>query len=131
MTSGMMGFPRMLEKIRLHARNDLDAEYHANLGKRGRLDGACCDFLRVPYADLRDRVQQGGTDEEILEWCFEKGRHLNAGDLMVWNGFVSKLGWRDFATPMLDEGKQKLGISNRTDIVTIPDMIDFDEHRKT
>jgi hypothetical protein len=32
-------------------------------------------------------VLQGGTDEEILEWCFEKGRRLNQGDLVVWNVF--------------------------------------------
>jgi hypothetical protein len=62
-------------------------------------------FLRVNYADLRERVLQGGTDEEILEWCFEKGRPLNEGDL-IWNGFASKLGWNDFATPMLERQKQ-------------------------
>jgi hypothetical protein len=46
----------------------------------------------VNYADLRERVLQGGSDEEILEWCFEKGRRLNEGDIVVWNGFASKLG---------------------------------------
>jgi hypothetical protein len=47
----------------------------------------------------------------------------------VWNGFISKLGWRDFATPMLEETKRKHGIADRADIVTIPDLIDFDENR--
>jgi hypothetical protein len=88
-------------------------------------------FLRVNYADLCERVLQGGTDEEILEWCFEKGRPLNEGDLNVWNGFASKLGWNDFATPMLERQKQKHGIADRTDIVTIPDLIDLDEGRKS
>ena len=81
------------------------------------------------YADLRERVLQGGTDEEILEWCFEKGRRANEGDIMVWNAFGSKLGWRDFATPNLEEAKRKHGIADRADIVTIPDLIDFDEDR--
>jgi hypothetical protein len=85
--------------------------------------------LRVHYRDLRDRVLQGGSDEEILEWCCEKGRRLNEGDLLVWNGFVSKLGWRDFATPALEEAKQKHGIADHADIMTIPDLIDFDEGR--
>jgi len=76
-------------------------------------------------------VLQGGTDEEIIEWCFEKGRRLNEGDIVVWNGFSSKLGWNDFATPMLERQKRKHGITDRTDIVTIPDLIDFDEERKT
>jgi gluconokinase len=120
----------MLDKIRLHARGELGADYHANLGAAKAADGACCNFLRVNYVDLRERVLQGGTDEEILEWCFEKGRRLNEGDLVIWNCFGSKLGWNDFATPMLERQKQKHGIADRTDIVTIPDLIDFDEGRK-
>jgi hypothetical protein len=49
--------------------------------------------------------------------------------LFVWNGFVSKLGWRDSVTPRLEERKREFGIADRTDIVTIPDLIDFDEGR--
>ena len=131
MTKGMMLFPRMLDKIRMHARGELHEDYHPNLGKAGRADGACCNFLRVHYRDLRERVLQGGTDEEILEWCYEKGRRLNAGDLVVWNEFMKKFGWNDFAAPTLEQRKKELGISDRTDIVTIPDLIDFDEGRKT
>ena len=131
MTSGMMYFPRMLDKIRLHARGELGEEYRANLGIPKSADGACLNFLRVNYDDLCKRVQQGGTDEEILEWCYEKGRRLNEGDLMVWNGFASKLGWNDFATPMLEEQKKKYGITHRTDIVTIPDLMDLDEKRRS
>lgn len=131
MTGGMMYFPRMLDKIRLHARGELGEDYHANLGLPKSADGACVNFLRVNYADLCKQVQEGGTDEEILEWCYETGRRLNEGDLMVWNGFASKLGWSDFATPMLEEQKKKYGITHRTDIVTIPDLMDFDEGRKS
>ncbi|HEX7515796.1 MAG TPA: hypothetical protein VF345_00770 [Chthoniobacterales bacterium] len=47
---------------------------------------------------------------------------------MVWNRFISKLGWNDFATPILE--KQKNGITHRTDIVTIPELIDLDEGRR-
>lgn len=130
MTGGMMYFPRMLDKIRLHARGELSEDYHANLGLPKSADGACTNFLRVNYAELRERVLSGGTDEEILEWCFEKGRRLNEGDMMVWNSFASKLGWNDFATPMLEEQKQKYGIGHRTDIVTIPDLMDLDEKRR-
>ena len=129
-TSGMIYFPRMLDKIRLHARGELGEDYHANLGHRKAADGACCNFLRVNYDDLRERVLQGGTDQEILEWCFEKGRRLNEGDIMVWNAFNSKLGWNDFATPTLKKLKQRHGgVTDRTDIVTIADLIDFDEGR--
>jgi gluconokinase len=128
---GMMYFPRMLHKIRLHARGELGSDYHANLGHRKAVDGVCSNFLRIDYGELRERVLKGGTDEEILEWSFGKGRRLNEGDIMVWNGFGSKLGWNDFATPMLERLKQKHGITDRADIVTIPDLIDFDEGRRS
>ncbi len=129
MTGGMLYFPRMLDKIRLHARGELTEDCHPNLGKPTAADGACSNFLRVNYDKLRDRVLAGGSDEEILEWCFEKGRRLNEGDLVVWNGFASKVGWRDFASPMLERRKVKHGIADRADIATIPDLIDFDEGR--
>jgi Domain of unknown function (DUF5069) len=131
MTRGMIYFPRMLDKIRLHARSELHEDYHKNLGAQRAADGACCNFLRVNYADLRERVLQGGTDEEILEWCFQNARRPNEGDILIWNGFLSKLGWRDFATPRLERSKLKHGIADRDDIATIPDMIDFDEGRKS
>src|SRR5947207_6403986 len=37
---------------------------------------------------------------------YTNGRRLNEGDLLVWNRFVSKLGWNDFARPVLDEAKK-------------------------
>jgi len=129
MTRGMMYFPRMLDKIRLHAGGELHEDYHENLGAPRSLDGACCNFLRVNHADLRERVLQGGTDEEILEWCFSTGRRLNDGDIFVWNAFASKLGWHDSSTALLEERKKKYGISDRADILTIPDLMDFDEGR--
>ena len=129
MTKGMMYFSRMLDKIRLHARGGLHEDYLKNFGAPRTLDSACCNFLRVHHRDLCERVKQGGTDEEILEWCFGKGRRLNQGDLFVWNGFASKLGWRDSSSSVLEERKEKYGIGDRTDILTIPDLIDFDEGR--
>ena len=130
-TRGMMYFPRMLDKIRLHLRGELHEDYRENFGAPKAADGVCCNFLRVHHRDLIERVKQGGTDEEILEWCFEKGRRLNDGDLFVWNGFASKLGWRDSITPRLEQRKKEMGIADRNDIQCIPDLIDFDEGRKS
>jgi Domain of unknown function (DUF5069) len=120
MTKGMMYFPRMVDKIRMHACGELPEDYHKNFGTSQTADSACCNFLPVNHRQLCERVKQGGSDEEILEWCFEKGRRLNEGDIMIWNGFASKLGWKDFATPILEEPKQKNGIADRTDIQKIP-----------
>jgi hypothetical protein len=59
----------------------------------------------------------------------KKGRRPNQGDLFIWNGFASKLGWRDSVTPRLEARKKEFGIPDRDDILTIPDLIDFDEGR--
>ncbi len=129
MTSGMMWFPRMLDKIRLHDRGELGEDYLENLG--GGLDKRCATFLRVEYSDLRRRALEGGTDEEILQWSFAKGRALNEVDLMVWNAYVSKLGWNDQATKRLAELKEMFGAADRSDIMTIPDLLDLDEKRRS
>jgi Domain of unknown function (DUF5069) len=128
-TNGLMYFPRMLDKIRLHARGELGEEYHKNLGTPRTADAALCNFLRINYVDLCARAKQGGSDEEILEWCYEKGRRPNEGDIFLWNAFASKIGFRDFATPTLERIKKEHGISDRADIVTMPDMMDFEEGR--
>jgi hypothetical protein len=131
MVGGMRYFGRMLDKIRLHARGELGQEYHKNLGNARAADGVCLNFLRVKFEDLRERVLAGGTDEEVLEWCFENGRRLNEADLVVWNGFMAKFGWNDFATPTLERVKKENGISDRADIMTIGEVIDFEEKRRT
>lgn len=128
---GMAYFPRMLDKIRKLARAELSSEYHANLGHAHKADGVCANFLRVSFEKLRERVLAGGSDEEILEWCYEIGRRLNQGDLIVWNGFVSKLGWNDFASERLAELKKENGVEHRDDIQTIPQMMDYEEKRSS
>ena len=129
-TNGMAWFPRMLDKIRLHARNELHPDYHENLGLGFGADGFCCRFLRVSYPDLTKRVLQGGTDEEILQWCFVHGRKLDDCDLTIWNSFIKKLGWNDRATPFLEKMKDECGLSDRDDIQTLVDCMDADEGRK-
>ena len=92
MVGGLRYFGRMLDKIRLYVRSELHSDYHANLGHRKAADGAMCNFLRIDYEQLRQRVLEGGSDEEILEWCYQKGRRPNEGDLLVWNNFSSSAG---------------------------------------
>jgi gluconokinase len=125
---GMAWFPRMLDKIRIHARGELDADYHANLGNG--MDGFCLAYLRIDHAALTARVLEGGSDEGILAWCFANGRELNHGDLFVWNNFVTRVGWNDFASKRLAAMKIEFGLAHRDDIRTIPDLIDLDEGRR-
>ena len=127
-TKGLRYFARTLDKIRLHAKGELDPEYHENLGAGG--DRRLLKFLRIKYDDLRARVLRGGTDEEILEWCFENGRRLDRNDIEIWNGFISKLGWNDFASDYLAKCKTEAGLAGRDDIQTLGQLFDAEEGRK-
>lgn len=127
-TKGLVYFARMLDKIRLHAQGELRGDFHANLGRGA--DNWCCDFLQVSYDDLKTRVLQGGTDEEILSWCFEKGRALSRTDLFVWNGFATKMGWNDLASGLLAKHKAESGLAGRDDLVTMFEYFEVDEGRK-
>ena len=66
-----MYFPRMLDKIRQYTRGELHEDYHENLGSPRTLDGACCNFLRVNYEDLRERTRQGGLTKKFLSGVFK------------------------------------------------------------
>ena len=127
-TAGLKYFPRMLGKIRLHAQGKLWDELHANLGKGS--DGSCVAFLHVGYEDLKARVLQGGTDEEILQWCEQQTRLLNATDKLVWNHYVTTLGWNDHISAILVKRKAESGLADRDDIQTIAHYIDVDEGRR-
>jgi gluconokinase len=124
---GLFYFGRMLDKIRLHAKGELHQDYHANLGKG--FDEKCANFLRINYDQLVERVNRGGTDEEILLWCFENGRKPNENDVYVWNEFMRKRGWNDEVSEILQGRKKEAGMMNRSDIQTAFQFIDADEGR--
>lgn len=124
---GLRYFARMLNKIRLHGQGELDSDYHENLGLGA--DRRLTKFLRVSYEDLRARVLAGGSDEEILEWCYGKGRRLDKNDVEIWNGFISKLGWNDFASQYLADSKTATGLGERDDIQTMVQLFEIEEGR--
>jgi hypothetical protein len=124
---GLFYFGRMLDKIRLHAKGELPQDYHANLGKG--FDEKCVKFLRVDYDQLVERVKDGGTDKEILEWCLKAGHQPTENELYVWNEFMRKRGWNDEVSEILKSRKTEAGMSDRSDIQTSFQFIDADEGR--
>jgi hypothetical protein len=123
-------FGRMLDKIRLHAAGKLPADYVANLGDAqfAILDGRCCRFLGVNYADVRDRTLQGGSDEEILAWAHARGIARTDEECHVWNRFLLKLGWRDERSAVLPKRIADSGLTGKP-IETVLDHIEYDEGR--
>ena len=124
---GIVYFGRMLDKIRAHAQGQLPPEYQANLG-RG-FDASCVKFLQINYEQLVERLKQGGTDEEILQWCFAMGRRPAEDDIFVWNEFMRKRGWNDELSEILTRRKEEADMAGRSEIQTMFSFIDADEGR--
>jgi hypothetical protein len=124
---GIVYFGRMVDKIRLMAAGDLHPDLQENLGTG--FDQRAVNFLGVEYADLKTRVLEGGSDDEVLEWCFQKGTRPTEEQIQVWNGYMFKRGWRDDLSDRLANRKKEGGLENRDDIQTMFNYIDADEGR--
>jgi gluconokinase len=89
----------------------------------------CCHFLGIDYADLTSETLKGGSDDELLAWAFAKGRKPDLEDIEVWNGFMTKRGWRDTASQRVRERLKEIGLEPGT-VETMFDFIDLDEGRR-
>jgi gluconokinase len=123
-------FGRLLDKIRLHAAGRLPADYQANLGdaRPNLFDSRCCRFLNVHHADLSARAMAGGTDEEILTWCHEQGGARTDEECMIWNRYMTKLGWHDDRAEFLAQRVREAGLADKP-VQTFFDLLDYDEGR--
>ncbi|MGV3662716.1 MAG: DUF5069 domain-containing protein [Prosthecobacter sp.] len=132
MVGGIYVFGRILDKIRLFAKEgELPAGYHLGYVAGNRsFDERVCRFLGVDFNELTARTLEGGTDEEILEWCCQNGHRPTTEQIEIWNGFMVKRGWNDAASKGLVANKEESGLGNRDDIVTFFDLMDVEEGRK-
>ena len=123
-------FGRMLDKIRLHARGALPADYVENLGesKPTHFDGRCSRFLGVPYAAVRARALEGGCDEEILAWAESRGARRTDEECIAWNRYITKMGWRDDRSEVLQGRIAEYGIPAGL-VETLCESQDVDEGR--
>ena len=123
---GLVYFGRMVDKIRLHDAGRLPADYHEQLGQG--FDGRTLRFLGVEYAALQAEVRSGKSDEELLAWAYAAGRNPSAEELRIYNGFLSKLGWRDARHDALVQRLRDGGFPPGA-AATHFDFIDLDEGR--
>ena len=127
-TGGLFYFARMCSKIRLHAEGKLPAEYYDMLGQG--FDGRTCRYLRVRYEDVRAQVLSGMPDAEVLEWCFSQGRRLTAEEILIYNSFMSKRGWRDDESDgYIPDMIRQYGVPDDGRVLTDFDLIEMDEGR--
>ena len=131
MVGGIVFFGRMLDKIRLNAAGKLPPGYNLGTADWTWFDSRCTRFLGVDYSAVVERVLRGGSDEEILEWCFQHGRRPGAEEIEIWNGFMCSYGWRDSSSEELAEVKRRRGFANRDDIQAWFDFHKADEASDT
>ena len=126
---GFVYFPRLIDKLRLHAKGQLHADFINNLGKA--FDDRCCQYLDIKYHELSSWVlgQPDVTDEQALAWAEAKGRKLSTNEIEIWNGFMTKRGWRDEANAVLLRRLKENGLSADAGVDTMFDYIEVDEGR--
>ena len=127
-TTGVFYFARMCSKIRLHASGKLPEEYFDMLGNG--FDGRTCRYLGVSYEDVKKLVLAGKSDADVLEACFENGRRLTTEEILIYNSFMSKRGWRDDETDeFIPAMIKEYGIKDAGKVITDFDLIEVDEGR--
>ena len=124
---GIYNFGRMLDKIRMRAAGALPPDYVPNCGAHN--DAKTCAFLQTNYDALVQRVLEGGSDEEIADWCFSHGRRPADQEIEMYNEYMRKLGWRDQLSNRIQQRKKESGLGDRDDIQTSFDYIEMDEGR--
>ncbi|HEX4266236.1 MAG TPA: DUF5069 domain-containing protein [Verrucomicrobiae bacterium] len=130
---GIVHFGRMLDKMRLATAGKLPPEWEASRGVKSptSFDSFCCKFLQISYERLEAEALKGDRgDEQLLEWAFQHGHKPTEGEIEIWNGYMTKRGWRDSATKRLNERLAQIGVAPGT-VQTMFEFIDLDEGRRT
>ncbi len=129
---GLAHLPRLLDKIRLRHRGEIQDYNYLTVG----FDKYLLDLLQVNGSELEGRVLQGGTDEELLVWIQARAKPLSDEDIREWNERILHGGPKD------DTGRQRfqdrlagiaakrgVPVSELPTITTWSDIIELDEGR--
>lgn len=124
-SNGLLHLPRFLAKIKKHLAGELPKSYQRNF-TRG-FDGFLCLHLGVEPQAVIEIVRAAADDEEIDRRLAE----ILPQDLKVhqWNRELVQKGMSGMGQEALQDAKDRMGISERKDLLTFADMIEFDEGR--
>lgn len=125
--SGLLHLPRFLAKIRMHLQGTLPQSYQRNFTKG--FDGFLCLHLGIDPQQVIDVVREAKSEKELNRNLAK----LLPQDLKSheWNRRVVQIGMTDMALDKLMEIKNGLGASDREDLRSFADVIDFDEKKIT
>jgi len=125
---GLVFLGRTIDKIRFKAAGELRSDFFELMG--GGNDARIMKYLNLDYAKFAEFVRTGASDDDCWTYCVRNGRPLSDVDILIWNDFAAKRGWRDGASELLAKFKATSGLADRTDIVTFFEYWEIDEGRK-
>lgn len=125
---GLVFLGRTIDKIRLKAAGKLRPDFFELMGDG--YDARIMKYLNLDYSKFAEFVLSGASDEECWQYCVKNGRKLSDVDVLIWNDFAAKRGWRDGASELLEKFKAKSGLAGRGDLQTFFEYWEVDEGRK-
>ncbi len=122
---GLLHLPRFIAKAKRHVKDELGKSYQRNY-KKG-FDRFICLHLGIDPETVEEIVRESSSDEEIDNRLAE----IFPSDLRVekWNRELVQKGMSEMGREALSSAKRKMGIEDRTDLISFADMIEFDEGR--
>ena len=127
---GYLLLPRLIDKVRLHAKGALPSAYIGNLLKPGlTLDGRFLSFTGLDAEKLREVILNAMKDEAVLAWVEQHAISHTAAEKEAWAKMIAT--YRP--TPEMTEYRKKIypELAAKVDLssVSVLDMIDMDEGR--
>ena len=122
---GLLHLPRFIAKAKRHVKDELGKSYQRNY-KKG-FDRFICLHLGIDPETVEEIVRESSSDEEIDNRLAE----IFPSDLRIekWNRELVQKGMSEMGREALTSAKRKMGIEDRTDLISFADMIEFDEER--
>ncbi|HEY4485633.1 MAG TPA: DUF5069 domain-containing protein [Nitrospiria bacterium] len=127
---GYVILPRLIDKVRLHAKGRLPPGYVENLLKPGlTLDGRFLSFTGLDAEELRLAILGSPTDDAVLDWVGKNARPCPAEEKRRWAEEI------DAYRPAPDRAAIRArfypDLAGRVDLAAISvfEMIDMDEGR--
>lgn len=129
---GIAHLGRIIDKVRLRQAGQIQDYNYLTVG----FDHYLLDFLKLDASAFEQRVREGGTDAEILDWVRAHMRNLSPEELAQWNQRIETSGPTDEASKArfqqrLADVAQKRGvpISTLPQVTAWSDLIELDEDR--
>ena len=127
---GYILLPRLIDKVRLLAQEQLPQAYAGNvLGTEFTLDGRFLTFTGLNAEALRQAILSSHTDDEVLAWVQEHARPTTAVEKHMWAEQIDRYrpdtALVEYRTRVYPELAAQVDVGS----LSVLDLIDMDDRR--